>query len=124
MSEQTTPQPTGGQTVYVQQAPAQGNGMATASLVLGIIALVMVWIPLIGMIAWILAPLGLIFGLISLGKPTGRGLGIAGTICSAIALLACIGWLLLFGAAAAVGAAAEEGETETVIESSATTTVE
>lgn len=91
-------------TIYVQQAPAQvGAGLATASLVLGVLSLAFVWIPLVGMIAWILAPLGLIFGLVALRRPIGRGAALAGAICSGIGLLACIGWLLLFGAAAATG---------------------
>ena len=40
------------------------------------------------------------------GKPTGRGSAIAGLVCSAVALLACIGWFLFFGAAMSAAAAA------------------
>ncbi|HYE43617.1 MAG TPA: hypothetical protein VEA15_09520 [Caulobacteraceae bacterium] len=106
MYDDQTPQGTT-HNVYVQQGPGQaGNGLAVASLVLGILSILFVWIPLIGMISWILAPLGLVLGLVGLNKPTGRGMAIAGAVCSGVGLLGCIGWVVLFGAAAAAGAGA------------------
>ncbi len=92
----------GGATVHVHSQP-QGAGLATASLVLGILAMIFVWIPLVGLIAWILAPLGLAFGLIALSKPGGRDLAIAGTVCSALGLLGCFAWVFLIGLGAALG---------------------
>ncbi|MBB5746612.1 hypothetical protein [Brevundimonas variabilis] len=89
-------------TVNVYAVPAAGNGLATASLVLGILAMVTVWIPLFGMIAWILAPLGLVFGLVALGKPNGRGVAIAGSVCSALGLIGCFAWVALIGLSATV----------------------
>ena len=86
---------------YVQ---AQSNGLAVASLVLGILSILFVWIPFIGLVSWILAPIGLVLGLVALNKPFGRGMAIAGSICSAIGLLGCIGLVVLIGAAAAAGA--------------------
>jgi hypothetical protein len=83
---------------YVQ---VQSNGMAVASLVLGILSILFVWIPFIGLVSWVLAPIGLVLGLVALNKPFGRGLAIAGSICSGIGLLGCIGWVVLIGAAAA-----------------------
>ena len=85
---------------YVQ---AQSNGLAVASLVLGILSILFVWIPFIGLVSWILAPIGLVLGLVALNKPFGRGMAIAGSICSAIGLLGCIGWVVLIGVAAAAG---------------------
>ena len=85
---------------YVQ---VQSNGLAVASLVLGILSILFVWIPFIGLVSWILAPIGLVLGLVALNKPFGRGLAIAGSICSGIGLLGCIGWIVLIGAAAAAG---------------------
>ena len=85
---------------YVQ---AQSNGLAVASLVLGILSILFVWIPFVGLVSWILAPIGLVLGLVALNKPFGRGMAIAGSICSAIGLLGCIGWVVLIGAAAAAG---------------------
>lgn len=85
---------------YVQP---QGNGLAVASLVLGILSILFVWIPFIGLVSWILAPIGLVLGLVALNKPFGRGMAIAGSVCSGIGLLGCIGWVVLIGAAAAAG---------------------
>lgn len=100
----------GSQNVHVHQAPTQpSNGLATASMVLGIISIITVLIPIIGMIAWILAPLGLILGFVALGKPGGRGMAIAGIVTSAIGLLFCIGWFVLFAAIGAAGSAASTG---------------
>ena len=92
------------QTSYAAQP--QSNGLAVASLVLGILSILFVWIPVVGLVSWILAPIGLVLGLIALGKPSGKGMAIAGSICSAIGLLGCIGWVVLLGAAAAAGAGA------------------
>ncbi len=79
-----------------------GPGMAAASLILGVFGLMVVWIPLIGMIAWVLSPLGLVLGLVALRNPAGRGVAIAGVTCSAIGLLACFGWAMLFGASVSI----------------------
>ncbi len=99
-------------------APAhQSNGMAIASLVLGILALLMSLIPFIGVIAWILAPLGLIFGFIAIGKPSGKGMAIGGLITSGLGLLICIGWVTFLSAV--VSQAQREGVFENMPTSSA-----
>lgn len=102
----TTGSHAGATSVHIHVAP-QDTGLAVASLVLGVFSICTVWIPFFGLIAWILAPLGLILGLVALKRPTGRGRGvaIAGVVCSAIGLLGCIGWVVLIGAVAAFGAA-------------------
>ena len=94
----------GATSVHVHVAP-QNTASAVASLVLGILALSTVWIPIVGLIAWILAPLGLVLGIVALSRPSGSGKGvaIAGVVCSTAALLGCIGWVVLIGAAASVG---------------------
>ena len=74
----------------------RGSAMATASLVLGILGLMVVWIPVFGMIAWVLSPLGLMLGLFAVAKPAGRGAAIAGIICSAVGLVGCFAWAALF----------------------------
>ena len=69
-------------------APPQGNGIAVAGLVLGIIGLVFCWVPFFG---WLLDVLGVIFGAIGVGKANrvgrGKGVAIAGLACGAIGLL-------------------------------------
>lgn len=94
-----------GQNIHVHtQAPPQSNGLAVASLVLGILSILFAWIPIIGLIAWILAPLGLVFGLVALGKPVGKGMAIAGSICSGVGLLICLLWVIGLGMAASSSA--------------------
>lgn len=85
--------------------------MAVAGLVLGIVAIVLSFIPCIGILAIIPAVLGIIFSIMGLSqaKKTGQGKGmaIAGLILSILA----IAWvpifvLIIMGGAAAAGAAA------------------
>jgi hypothetical protein len=97
-----TPPPT--QTINIQ-APAvpPSNGLAVASMVLGIIAVFTFWIPFLG---WVPVILGLILGLIALSRPYGRGMAITGVVCSALALVVkLVFWVVLIGALGAAGAA-------------------
>ena len=84
--------------VVVQIAPRSGvSGLGVAALVLGLVALVFVWIPVLGLLAGIPA---VICGHVSLSRIkrnqflTGRGLAIAGlitgyvgTVCSLVVLI-------------------------------------
>ena len=74
---------------YVQ---AQSNGLAVASLVLGILSILFVWIPFIGLVSWILAPIGLVLGLVALIVP---GFHLAGfwTAVGAALLVSLVSWL-------------------------------
>ncbi|WP_246382368.1 DUF4190 domain-containing protein [Prauserella isguenensis] len=81
------------------------NGLGTAGFVLGLIGLIFSLIPLIGVIAWPLVILGLVFSLIGFfrargGKATNKGMSIAGIVVSAVGLVMCILWLGAFGNAA------------------------
>lgn len=71
------------------QSQEQGNGLAVAGMVLGIIGLVFCWVPVLG---WILALLGLIFGAIGNGKANriggkGKGMALAGLIMGVLGLI-------------------------------------
>ncbi|MGI5127485.1 DUF4190 domain-containing protein [Pseudonocardia sp. CA-107938] len=85
------------------------SGAAVTSLVLGILALLFCWIPFIGVIAWPLLLVGGGLGLGALGptrrgEADGYGLAVAGVVCSGVALVVCLAYLvpfLLFTAAAA-----------------------
>ena len=72
--------------------------LAVISILLGIFAICTAWIPLVGLIAWVLAPLGLMIGLGAFRRSAGpaRGVAIAGMISSAIGVLGCIVPLFLF----------------------------
>ena len=67
--------------------------MGIAALVIGIISLLIAWVPCIGMIALFPATIGLILGIIDIivnaKKSKPKGMGIAGTICCAVAI-ACV----------------------------------
>ncbi len=71
---------------------------------LGLIGLLFSPIPIIGVIAWPLVILGLIFSLIGLmraskGRATNKGLAVTGVVLSAIGLIICILWVAAFGKA-------------------------
>lgn len=83
-----------------QSYPTQpNNGMAVTSLVLGIVGLVFAFIPVIGVIAWPLVILGIIFGGVGINKAnqipgSPKGMAIAGLTCSIIGLAICLIWAI------------------------------
>ena len=88
-----------------------GNGLGTAGLVLGIIALVFAVIPIVGVIAWFIWPVGLVLALIGFarvrsGEATNRGPALAGVITSAVAAAVCLLGLVITAAGAASAPAA------------------
>jgi hypothetical protein len=104
----TTTAPAPGQTINIQAPIAQPtNGLAVASMILGIIAIFTFWIPFLG---WVPVILGLVLGLIAFSQPYGRGMAIAGVVCSGLALaVKLVFWVFfigILGAAGAAGAAA------------------
>jgi len=83
--------------------PQQGNGLAVAGMVLGILGLVLCWVPFIG---WLIAVVGVILGAIGWSKAnkTGKnkGMAIAGVVCGIVGLA--IGVIFLVMAMTAVSA--------------------
>ena len=82
---------------YQAGAPTTGNSAGTAALVMGIIALVCSFIPVIGLLSWLLAPAAIVTGAIGMGKEP-RGSAIAGLVTGGIALVICILWVVVLGA--------------------------
>lgn len=81
----------------------EGVGWAIASMVLGIIALVSMccsWTNLaFSVFTGILAILGVIFASVNLyGHKAGKGMAIAGLVCSIIALVSAVIFILIHGA--------------------------
>lgn len=74
-------------------APPQAhNGLGTAGFVLGLLAVIFGWIPILGTISFPLGILGLVFGLLGFlrarkGRATNRGLSLAGAILGVIGLI-------------------------------------
>lgn len=77
------PTPYGQQQFYIE--PQKPKGTSIASMVCGIVGLCMVCFPFVGLAT---AIVGLILGLVSLGKKRGgKGMAIAGVVCSAVCIL-------------------------------------
>jgi hypothetical protein len=66
----------------------QKSGLVVASLVLGIIGVVLSLIPIINNLSFVLGAIGLILGIIGIAKHNKKGLGIAGIILCAVAIAA------------------------------------
>jgi hypothetical protein len=89
---------------YYPPPPPPQNGFGTAGFVLGLLGLLFSFIPLIGIIAWPLVLLGLVFAWVGLsrvrsGRANNRGLTIAGLVCALIGLVMCILYAAVFTAA-------------------------
>jgi hypothetical protein len=80
--------------------------MAVASLVLGIIALVIGLFSggSLGLVGSIIAVIGIVFGALGRNDPAKKGIATAGLICSIIALA--LGLILFIACAACIGAGA------------------
>ena len=80
--------------------PQRNNGYAIAALVLGIVGLCLALVPIVGIIAWPIVILGVIFGCISLAqalrKRASKGMAISGLVCSILGLVFCIVYLMAF----------------------------
>lgn len=95
---------------YVQQpwsAPASAqpasNGLATGGFVVALVGAVLAFVPLLGVVAWVICPIGLVLSIVGLTvavkRGAGRGLAIAGVVLGAAGLLVCFLWLASFAAA-------------------------
>ena len=85
---QTQPQQ---QTPQQPQKTGRGKGFGVAALVLGIVALVFSFIPVVGAVAFFLGPIAVVFGILGLVLRKGsgsRGTSIAGLILGAVAVIA------------------------------------
>jgi hypothetical protein len=88
--------------VYVQADNSNNTSLApVTSLVTGLIGIFFSWIPIIGIIGWILGPLALVFGILGLrrGKAEHKIMSWVGIVCGAITVLICIGYVILFAMA-------------------------
>ena len=79
-----------------QSQQPQGNGLAVAGMVLGIITLVLCWVPFLN---WLLALLAIVFGAIGIGRAgkvgRGKGMAITGLVCGAVGAILGVVILLL-----------------------------
>ncbi|MBQ4480830.1 MAG: hypothetical protein IJJ33_08750 [Victivallales bacterium] len=79
--------------------------MGVASLVIGIIAVILGFIPCVGQFAFIPAVLGIILGAVGIASAKKnnqpKGTAVAGLVLNIIAVAVIVAWNLLFAAAAA-----------------------
>ena len=97
-------QPSPQQPVYPQPAPGDGKrGMAIASMVTGIVAVVMSILVSCALFLGLPCSIAsIILGCVSL-KSSGRGMAIAGIVCGAVAALILLMWLVLIVIGVSVG---------------------
>ena len=77
--------------------------MGVASLVLGILSILICWIPCVNYLAFVPAVIGVILGIVDTVKKSKsgekKGMAIAGLILSAVAVVIIFLWTVIFGAA-------------------------
>jgi hypothetical protein len=78
----------GAQPIYVPVpvGPESGDGMALTSMILGIVAAAIGWVPVCGLIALAPAIVGIVLGALGLKSERRRGMAIAGIILSVIGI--------------------------------------
>lgn len=87
------------------QYPQQpSNGIATGGFVVALIGAVLALVPFLGIVSWVISPVGLVLSIIGLTAASrkdgaGRGLAIAGVILGGLGLLICVLWAIGFAGA-------------------------
>ncbi len=87
------------------RVPQPRNGLGVAGFVLGLIGLLFSFLPIVGVVAWPLVILGLIFSLIGYsrgrtGRAGNKGLALTGVVLSVLGLVVCVVWASAFTKAA------------------------
>jgi hypothetical protein len=87
-----------------QPAAPPKNGFGITGFVLGLVGLLFSFIPFIGVIAWPLVIMGIIFGILGVlrvkkGVASNKAMSIIGIVVSAVGLIVCIIWTVVVGAA-------------------------
>jgi hypothetical protein len=85
---------------HLPPPPRPSGGLATGGFVVALVGAVLALIPILGIVSWVLSPLGLVLSLVGLNTiprgQQGRGLGVAGAILGAVGLLICMSWASAF----------------------------
>lgn len=101
-----TPPPTQQPYYRPPMPPRRSNGLATAGFVVALCGAVLSIIPFLGIVAWVVAPVGIVLsvvGLLRAGELGGRGMAITGLVLGAVGLLICTIWAIGFAAATTPG---------------------
>lgn len=83
------------------QAPTGGSGLAIAALVLGVVSLLLCWVPIVNNLFAVTAIVAIVLGLVAArrakkGRSSGRGTARAGWILGVVALVGVIGTQALY----------------------------
>jgi hypothetical protein len=93
-------QPQGG---HYGGQPPQRNGLATGGFVVALIGAVIALIPFLGIVSWVISPVGLILSAVGLAlalrRGVGRGLSIAGVVLGIVGIVICSIYAASFAAA-------------------------
>lgn len=68
------------------------NSLGKGAFIIGLIGLVLAFVPVIGFVSWLLGPLAIVLGGIAAMRPK-KSLAIAGIITGALALMVCFWWI-------------------------------
>lgn len=93
------PPPPPGKTVLPPSGSDAKNSIATAAMVLGIVAICVGWMPFVVVLGFLSAVLAIIFGFkgrkrAAAGQGAGAGFALAGIIMGAVGLLVCVGGVI------------------------------
>lgn len=89
----------------------KGSGLATAGMVLGIIAIVGCWIPFLNIGSIIMGVLALVFGAIALAQKRSKGKAVAAVVLGLLSIV--IGIYMTVGASKAINDAAKKSTDQT-----------
>jgi hypothetical protein len=84
--------------VYLQADNSNNSSLApVASIVAGSIGVLTAWIPIVGVIGWVLGPLAIVFGTLGLkrGQSEHKIISILGIIGGGISLVICLGYVVM-----------------------------
>lgn len=88
--------------------------MGIAALVLGIISIIIAFVPFCGIIAFLPALVGLIFGIVDLvlknRQQKSKGISITGVILSSVSIVIMVFWFFVFGMVLSSGGVQKEFE--------------
>jgi uncharacterized membrane protein len=104
MTTPTTPQPSGPTHISQSSQKPRVSAWAVVSLSIGIVSLLLCWVPILNNLVIVLAIIGVIFSIIGIvgtkaGRRSGRGMAIAGLVLGIIAVVGVLGTQAMYGAA-------------------------
>ncbi|MDD7963918.1 DUF4190 domain-containing protein [Actinomycetospora lemnae] len=96
--------------------PQPTNGLATGGFVVALVGAVLALVPFVGIVAWVISPVGLVLSIVAQAAAirrggVGRGLANAGIVLGAVGLLICVLWVSAFASATSTPSTSGTGST-------------